>query len=336
MPSPPRQLRLEQLVDGHAARRQSLIETLIRAILGIWSGFDRWYDDDLLNSAAARAAMLALAAAREARRLDRAFNKAVFDEFGLRYDDLGEVEDIYPRSGVSPLDVYRRPGLQYRYAIKQGKSEVEAREIALERAESLATTDVRIAGRDESVRDYSKVKAVLGWRRILHPELSRSGPCGLCVVAADRVYRSGDLEDIHDGCVCGKLPITDADDPGLRMNRNDLDRLYAAAGGNAGDLLKRIRVQVRENGEIGPVLVRAGDNFRDAEDAGATRYSPPTLDEHRANLLRMKESLVGTTDRLQSRLADPTTPADDVLAIQTAIRRNHETLTALDRRLLSR
>ena len=336
MPSQPRQLRLEQLVDAHAARRQSLIETLLKAIFGIWFNFDRWYDDDLLNSAAARAALLALAAAREARRQDRAFNKAVFDEFGLSYDDLGEVEDIYPRSGVSPLDVYRRPGLQYRYAIKQGKSEAEAREIALERAESLATTDVRIAGRDESVRDYAKVKGVLGWRRILHPELSRSGPCGLCVVAADRVYKSGDLEDIHDGCVCGKLPITDFDDPGLRMNRNDLDRLYAAAGGNAGDLLKRIRVQVHENGEIGPVLRREGDNFRDAEDAGATRYSPPTPEEHRANLLRIKESLVGTTDRLQSRLADPATPADDILTIQTAIRRNNETLTALDRRLLSR
>lgn len=312
------------------------METLINALLGIWSPFRYWSDDDLMNSAASRAAMYALAATREARRLDRAFNKAVFDEYGIGYSDLGEIEDVYPRSGVSALEVHRRPVLQYRYAISQGKTEAEALDAALERATSLAKTDVRIAGRDESHRNYAKTTTTLGWRRILHPELSRTGPCGLCVVAADRTYKSGELEPIHDECVCGKLPIVVGDDPGLNINRADLERLYAAAGGNTGDLLKRVRVEVRENGEIGPVLVRQGDKFRDSEDAGATPYSPPTLDEHRANLLRMKESLVGTTDRLQGRLRDAATPADDTLAIQAAIRRNNEALAAIDRRLLSR
>lgn len=335
MSSRPRQLRIEHLVATHAQRRQSLIEQLLRAILGLWSTFDRWYDDDLLNSAAGRAAMFSLVASREMRKLELAFTKAVFEEYGIGQVDWGAIEDIYPRSGISALNVHRRPGLQYRYAMKQGKTETEARDVALERAEDLARTDIRLAGRDESHRAYAFSGKAIGWRRILHPELSRTGPCGLCVVAADRFYKSGDLEEIHDLCVCGKLPITADADPGLRMNRDDLDRLYAEAGGNTADALKRTRVIIRENGEIGPVLTRDGQHFRDANEAGSSAYTPPTVEEHRANLLTMKESLVGTTDRLQARL-DQDADADARLAIQAAIRRNHEVITAIDRRLTTR
>lgn len=329
----PRRLRLESLVSAHAAQRDSLITQLIKLLLGIWSPFSGWGDDDLMNVAAGQAATYALAATKRMRQIDLAFTKMVFAEYGIQYDGLDNIEDVYPRSGVSALEVHRRPALQYRYAISQGKTADEARQAAIDRATALAETDVRTAGRDESHRAYQATTNVIGWRRILHPELSRTGPCGLCVVASDRFYKTSDLEELHDKCVCGKLPVVVGADPGTAINRADLDRIYAAAGSTGAEDLKRTRVVVRQNGELGPILTRQGQNFRDANDAGASPYSPPTPEEHRQNLLAMKESLVGSAERLQQRL-DTVNPSDStVLELQAALRVNADTIAAIDRRL---
>lgn len=328
MSSTPRPQRLEQLVATHAAQRQSLTEQLLRALLGVWVGFLFWGDDDLMNSAAARSALYVMAALRKARRLEVGYTKAVLDEYGIEHDVL-DFDDIYPRSGVHPLEVYRRIALQYRYLTSKGATQTEAENAALERLRSLAETDVRLAGRDTSAGIYDRL-TITGWRRILHPELSKTGPCGLCVVASTRVYRSGDLEEIHDKCVCGKLPIAGGVDPGAEMNRADLERIYEAAGGNSAEALKDVRVVVRQHGEIGPVLVKEGDNWRDFRDAGATQYAPPTTDEYRAHLLTMKESVVGTIDRLERRLA---TSTNDRVAIQGALRFDRDFLAALERRM---
>jgi hypothetical protein len=328
MSSNPRPQRLEQLVAEHATQRQTITETLVRALLGIWAGFLFWGDDDLMNSAASRSALSVMAALRHARRMELGYTKAVLNEYGIDHGVL-DIDDIYPRSGVSPLEVYRRIALQYRYRTSRGGTEAEALEAAVERLQSLAGTDVRLAGRDTSHAAYHRL-AITGWRRVLHPELSRTGPCGLCVVASTRIYRSGDLEEIHDLCVCGKLPIVGGIDPGAEMNRADLERIYAAAGGNTAEDLKRVRVVVRQNGEIGPVLVQEGQNFRDHEDAGATPYTPPTAAEYRAHLLDMKQSVVGTMDRLEVRLLTATT---DRSAIQSALRYDRDFLAALERRM---
>jgi hypothetical protein len=329
MSSTPRPRRLEHLVATHATQRQSITETLIRALLGVWAGFLYWNDDDLMNSAAARSALYVMAALRKARQLEVGYTKAILDEYGIEHDLL-DYDDIYPRSGVHPLEVYRRVALQYRYWFSRGWTEIQSEEAALERLRALAETDVRIAGRDTSADIYDRL-TITGWRRILHPELSRSGPCGLCVVASTRVYRSGDLEEIHDKCVCGKLPIVDGIDPGADMNKEDLERIYEAAGGNSAEALKTVRVIVRHHGEIGPVLVKDGDHWRDYNDAGGSPYTPPSPAEYRSLLLKMKESIVGTIDRLELRL-DDASPADRA-AIQSALRYNRDFLAALERRM---
>lgn len=328
--SSPRLPRLEQLVATHATQRESLTERLIKALLGVWSGFLYWGDDDLMNSAAARSALAVMSAVTASRRLELGYTRAVLDEYGIEHGEL-DFDDVYPRSGVHPLEVYRRIALQYRWRLSQGASTTQAEAAAIERLESLAQTDVRIAGRDTSHGIYSPL-TITGWRRVLHPELSRTGPCGLCVVASTRVYRSGDLEDIHDLCVCGKLPIVNGIDPGAEMNKADLERIYEAAGGNSAEALKDVRVVVKQHGEIGPVLVQDGQNWRDYADAGATPYSPPTVDEYRAGLLTMKESVVGTIDRLEQRRPTATT---DRAAIESALRGDRDFLAALEKRMAS-
>ncbi len=96
---------------------------------------------------------------------------------------------------------------------------------------------------------------VIGYRRVIHPELSRSGTCGLCIASSDRVYKVGELRPIHADCKCTVAPVTAEHDPADDLNQVDLNALYDAGGGTSAAHLKRTRYQVDDHGELGAVLV---------------------------------------------------------------------------------
>lgn len=173
---------------------------------------------------------------------------------------------------LDPMEPYMRIGAQYRYQVSRGDSDEQARGDVADRIERVADMDVSLAQRaQESVVLRRAPERVTGYRRILQPELGGGGPpCGLCVVAADRIYHREELKPLHDRCRCAVLAITAGADPGLTLNGDDLDRLYTAAGGTtSGKALKRIRVGIGEHGELGPILFPYGRGFRDAEEAEA-------------------------------------------------------------------
>ena len=181
---------------------------------------------------------------------------------------------------VSPEKEWERPGRDARIARLKGLDEFEAQERALWRAEQQAAMDLQLAAQEAEKQKYGVAPedTILGFRRVLHPERSKGGPCGLCLVAATRIYRRGELKPLHNGCVCSSLPVTKSADPGLEMNgedfqvwmraegadaelkkagvtREQLDAWYAAAGGTEREGLQRIRVRTMSHGDIGPVLV---------------------------------------------------------------------------------
>lgn len=82
---------------------------------------------------------------------------------------------------------------------------------------------------------------VIGYRRIIHPEKSKGGVCGLCVAAADRWYTRKNLKPLHDRCKCDVLPITTESDPGFDLNSADLAAAYGAAHTTDGYALKQVR-----------------------------------------------------------------------------------------------
>lgn len=166
-------------------------------------------------------------------------------------------------SYAAPTDPYGRIADQFRYnVVAKGDSEELAADKALVRVAVAAQNDVTAAVREQYHKTLGQLKPD-GYRRILHPELTETGPCGLCVVAADRTYRISDLLPLHGRCVCEVLPIYGKQDPGISLNWEDLNSLYEAAGGTGAAGLKKIRVALAENGEIGPVLVDADRNHRD-------------------------------------------------------------------------
>lgn len=175
--------------------------------------------------------------------------------------------------GIDPLEEWVRPAEQYRYARSIDHPEEVAIARALLRAQTLADTDIALAMREASrqvLTEAAQELDVRGYRRVIHPELSRTGVCGLCAAAAGnpRPYQAEEQLPFHEHCRCEVLPILgdpDAEggvlDPGAVMNRADLAALYEAAGGTAGERLKRVRYRLDEHGELGMVLrpVKTGD-----------------------------------------------------------------------------
>ena len=62
---------------------------------------------------------------------------------------------------------------------------------------------------------------IIGFRRVIHPELAEGGTCGACVLAATRMYLRGNLKPMHDGCNCTVLPVTENYDPADDLNTGD-------------------------------------------------------------------------------------------------------------------
>ena len=162
------------------------------------------------------------------------------------------------RRGVEPFDLWSRPVHEYRRAIARGATDADAFQIARVRAEVMALMDMSLAQRVAAIQQLA-AEGALSYRRVIRPELSRSGTCGLCIAASDQTYSTADLMPLHERCKCVVLPIVGDVDPGFRLNESDLGQLYEDAGSTAAAKLKRTRYRIEEHGELGPILVN-GDH----------------------------------------------------------------------------
>jgi hypothetical protein len=311
------QQKYEVLVDRYAAEQASLIETLLRILLGVWFEFGWWGRPDMVNAAAAASAVHVDAATRRARRMSRAFVLRQLELLNATPTDLPDIEDAYPRSGSSIVEVYQRPARQTEHLIRERiKREPDTAGWKVtdeewahfkERLSTIVSDDLAAVARDEATKVLRASPAIIGYRRVLHPEFSQTGPCGLCIVAADRFYTKGELLPLHGNCKCTISPVTKTQDLGLQLNADDLARIYAAAGSTYAEDLKRITVQVRENGELGPILTRQGENFRgvaqvnrDSKRKAYTPYSENTPADERS----MWRAQLATAERGRSILED--------------------------------
>lgn len=262
--------KLMQAVMGADSLHSRMVAMLMEALGAIWGSFDGWYDDDAVQRAAKLAAEAETRALKQIYEIAAASARELMNQVGA--PPASEAPEVfeYPRP-VDPVQVWQRPAEQYRYALSEGKSEVEALDAAFQRASHIGKDNAQLTKRNASITQFRRSEKVIGYRRIIHPELSKSGVCGLCIVAADRIYGMEDLLPIHGGCNCSVAPVTKSNDPGLSLNRQDLDALYEAAQGNDYKSLKNIRVTSYEHGELGPVLARVGDNYLTPEEAQKRR-----------------------------------------------------------------
>lgn len=175
------------------------------------------------------------------------------------YDEGGEQK--IPKADAEPGKLFERAAETYRYEKSTGADDTAANERAEARISKLVDGNIILAQRLAEQQTLSRAqrmdKRVIGYRRVIHPELSKGGVCGLCVAASDHKYRIEDLKPIHQRCNCGVAPITRSEDPGHTLNREGLTQLYTDAGGStAGRALKRLRYELVDHDELGPMLVR--------------------------------------------------------------------------------
>lgn len=165
------------------------------------------------------------------------------------------------------VEVYSRLGVEFRRQMAADGDASGALSATLSRADAMVSTDLGLAARDQSSR-FMERRGVQRYRRVIRPEVSKSGTCGLCLVAADRVYRRSSLLPLHARCKCVVVAVTDAD-PGKSLNAGSLSAVYSAVGSTSADALKRTRVQVVQHSELGPQLRVADQNFRGPDQLAA-------------------------------------------------------------------
>lgn len=258
-----------QLVDAHASARGLIADQAATATIARVRGFTGWYDTAAITA-------LCDAIVREVEALQRQ-SAGITDAFLARVltilrsrptGPVGAIRVQNLRLGITHAGAYGRLADQFRYEISQGVTPEAALEHVVERAGRMASTDTDLAFRGQAQK-VMVVRSVDGWRRIIHPEMSRGGTCGLCVAASDRTYKRGDLMALHADCHCTVLPIVNGQDPGVDLNAADFALLYDAAGSTSAKDLKKTRFVVHQHGELGPVLRAAGDSFRGPSEAAA-------------------------------------------------------------------
>ncbi len=254
------------LVDAQSRGVESLRESLRKALTRLLRELsaDGFYGPGVANPV------------REAAALSRTAQDAAAGLTWQYLDSLGNVArgsvDLPKRPrGIDPLIVWERPIKAYRYQRSLGVEHEAAVDAAVNRATSIAEDDVTLAVRKSAAQHSIKAPGVTGLRRVIHPELSKGGTCGLCIAASERIYHPGELLPIHGGCNCTVSEVTAADDVGSSLNNLSLGDLYEASGGTSAAELKRTRYQVNEHGELGPVLTPKGRNVRTAADVKADR-----------------------------------------------------------------
>lgn len=253
------------LVDAHAAGRDAIARQVLARVAAAFGGFDGWYSDRLVAEVAAEAYAAILSGQKTLAALtDTYLARSATIIAGRSVNPVG-VALQFPLRGIPGDQELSRVAAEYRYLTSRGASKDQALTGAMGRAKRMSEADLTQAFTEQSKR-FMVGRKVDGFRRIVHPELARTGSCGLCFVAADREYRRADLMPVHNSCHCGVLPIIDGNDPGQDL---DIGAVYSEADSTDGRELKKVRVKVVEHSELGPQLTFANRKTRTAAQAEA-------------------------------------------------------------------
>jgi hypothetical protein len=261
--------RLIAWVDQFAAKSDEIKADLTRAIVAMYAGVD-FYSAAQVTATAGQAAATSNTSAVYAAGLAAEY-LAVVSSIATG-EALPAPTLVLPalRNGADMTAVYERPTKLFRRLRSQGMEPSEAFQQAMRLAGTISEMNMTLAQREAYQQTFQRLEqtsGVTGYRRVVHPELSRTGTCGLCIVASDQVYHSAELLPIHGNCHCTVLPIVGELDPGSGLNNLTLGDFYAAAGDSTfGEDLKKTRFVINDHGEYGPVLSHEGDHFLGPDD----------------------------------------------------------------------
>lgn len=290
------QQTVNERMAQYERERARLVEAYVTSAWKMWMSLSPadWWNDAITQGAAANLTARYMAFIERMRRLGASYADIMLRLVGAESKpEPPEFEVV--RDNTDPWKMMVRPVETYReLAVKEPtirpeswdrmQQSVESSvthwlEESRRRLEDIIDTDTMLALNRTALECYRSA-GVKRYRRVIHPELSRTGTCGLCVVAADRVYTIKDLMPLHSNCHCTVLPITAKHDPGLRLNKDDLEAIYKKAKGSTkGADLRQVRVLTLSNNEIGPVL-----SAKDVKPRGSVPWHMPGADMTRSQI----------------------------------------------------
>lgn len=323
--TPDRQVeQLQPLVAAQAQTRAGYTAQAVAIATSAAAAFHGWYDHDLITAwAATLAARIEALQRAQAASTDAYLARAISLMTGSRARPVGRVNVTDLRTGITHAGAYARAADVYRYQQSRLDQFTETlaqtddpaallppdlatpADAAADRAAAVADMDIQLADRAQShatLTGHAERREITGWRRVIHPELSKGGTCGLCIAASDQIYHVQDLRPLHARCECTTLPVIDEQDPGSGLNNLDLSTLYEHAGGSTSSRdLKHTRYSVNEHGELGPVLTDG--KFRTParvrkERQGARTLSPTDLRDTLQRRLAVELSAQGKAHQL--------------------------------------
>lgn len=273
MPADPATLAvINRYVDQNAALRERVISFVERA----WGSLDSWRDADIDRFVRAVVPVIEAGQVQTAALTDAYLAAVESTITGLPVRPVGIPANLVVDEavrGVTTDVVYSRTGPTVWTALSQGAPVSVAVEKGLQRAVSMATTDLQLAKTHASRHVISKKDGVAGYRRVLEGAKS----CGLCIVASTQRYHRDRLLPIHGGCDCGVLPIYGDRDPGQVIDPGTLSGVHdriserfgsftdTARGGDGVPAYRDVLV-AHEHSEIGPILAVKGQNFTGPND----------------------------------------------------------------------
>lgn len=238
-------------VASNAQARNILVDNLTAQIALILAGFSAWYDDSAVADLGEHIASIVVPTLRIAASQQDAYLAQIASLSGRILRPVGPVDVTGLRHGVTPQQVYQRLGEQYRYQRSTGDGSDRALAVTQNRAAVMNETDVALASRAQS-QSFMTKHGIASYRRVIHPELSRGGTCGMCIKSAQRLAPAADLMALHGRCRCTEVPVIGKTDVGHALNTNDLASLrQQGLPTDAEDY------RVVNHAETGPVLTRA-------------------------------------------------------------------------------
>jgi hypothetical protein len=210
-----RQADLAALIAAYSTQTALLRANLTAQITRLWGSLGSWRNADI-KPFVTQAVPLVQGAQLQMAGLTAAF---LAQQRRIAVGGTGLPAAVSPGSvtGASarkanPVDVYERPfHLVWRELAELPREEgsiEKAIQSGLDRAVNLAVTDLQLAKTHTTRRIVANDRQAIGTRRVLEGAYS----CGLCIVAATRIYHKTELLDVHPGCDCSQETLY-ADEP---------------------------------------------------------------------------------------------------------------------------
>jgi|GEM_PF-3573995 len=161
--------------------------------------------------------------------------------------DLSTLTGASVRNGVSPQDVYARPFTTVWTSIATiGFTAALAK--GLDRLTSTAEMDVAMSARDSMTSYAQQSGNIIGFQRVADP-----GCCDYCQTIDGARTGPDEPQPLHNGCGCSAEPIYGSD-------ASSTDFVSFSPGSLFDD------VEIREHGELGPVITNRHDSFTGPND----------------------------------------------------------------------